>query len=264
VRVDAKGLAKAYGAVQALDDVTVDFGPAEVHALVGENGSGKSTLAALIGGLRTPTGGVIEWNGRPFGDIDPEALRARTAVVMQEHHHWPYTAAANIAMGDLSTTPDRARIEAAARQAAAHDPIIALPHGYETLLDRTFKDGQELSGGQWQRITAGRGFYRDADLLVMDEPSSALDPRAEHALFQSIRSRQGIKTTILITHRLANIIDADRIYVLHDGVLEEQGTHAELIAVGGRYAVLYGLQASGYQSNEAGASSSNRADEEPS
>ena len=233
---------------RAVDDVSLTIEAGQTVAFVGENGSGKSTLAAMIAGLRTPTAGVIEWNGQPYAHWDAEALRARMAVVMQEHHHWPYTAATNIAMGNLDAVPEQDRIEAAARQAAAHETITALPHGYETLLDRTFKAGQELSGGQWQRITAARGFYRDAELLVMDEPSSALDPRAEHALFRSIRSRQGVTTTILITHRLANVIDADRIYVLHDGALQEQGTHAELIAAGGRYATLFALQSAGYQS----------------
>jgi len=142
--------------------------------------------------------------------------------------------------------PHRPRIETAAAMAAAHDMIQELPHGYDTLLDRTFADGQDLSGGQWQRITAARAFYRDADLLIMDEPSSALDPRAEDTLFQAIRGRQGRRTTILITHRLANVIHADRIFVLHDGALVEQGTHAELLAVEGRYAQLFALQAAGY------------------
>jgi ATP-binding cassette subfamily B protein len=125
--------------------------------------------------------------------------------------------------------------------------ILELPHGYDTLLDRTFKDGQDLSGGQWQRITAARGFLRDADLLIMDEPSSALDPRAEDTLFQAIRGRQGTRTTILITHRLANVVHADRIYVMHQGALTEAGTHAELVAAGGRYAELFALQAAGYR-----------------
>ncbi|HEY0001518.1 MAG TPA: ABC transporter ATP-binding protein [Actinoplanes sp.] len=231
---------------RAVDDVTLTIQAGQTVAFVGENGSGKSSLAAMIAALRTPTAGTIEWNGEPYAHWEPEALRSRLAVVMQEHHHWPYTAATNIAMGDLTATPEQDRIEAAAGQAAAHETIAALPRGYETLLDRTFKDGQELSGGQWQRITAGRGFYRNAELLIMDEPSSALDPRAEHALFQSIRSRQGAQTTILITHRLANVITADRIYVLHEGALEEQGTHADLITSGGRYATLFALQSAGY------------------
>jgi ATP-binding cassette subfamily B protein len=124
--------------------------------------------------------------------------------------------------------------------------ILELPHGYETLLDRTFANGQDLSGGQWQRITAARGFLRTAELLIMDEPSSALDPRAEDALFQAIRDRQGRATTLLITHRLANVRHADRIFVLHHGRVVEHGTHDTLIAAGGRYAELFRLQAAGY------------------
>jgi len=231
----------------AVDDVTLTIEAGQTVAFVGENGSGKSTLAAMIASLRAPSGGTIEWNGRRLDEWDRQALRARIAVVLQEHHHWPYTAATNIAMGDLSTDPVQSTIESAAVRAAAHDTILALPHGYQTLLDRTFKDGQDLSGGQWQRITAARGFYRDADLLIMDEPSSALDPRAEDTLFQAIRDRQGRRTTILITHRLANVIHADRIYVLHDGALVEAGTHDELVARAGRYASLFALQAAGYQ-----------------
>ncbi|WP_433294416.1 ABC transporter ATP-binding protein [Actinoplanes sp. CA-030573] len=231
----------------AVDQVSLRIEAGQTVAFVGENGSGKSTLAAMIAALRSPTSGAIEWNDRPLDQWDADAVRARISVVLQERHRWPYTAATNIAMGDLSVPASMDRIDSAARQAAADEMIERLPFGYETLLDRTFKDGQDLSGGQWQRLTAGRGFYRDADLLIMDEPSSALDPRAEDALFQSIRSRQGDKTTILITHRLANVIHADRIYVMHDGRLEEQGTHAELVAAGGRYSALFALQAAGYQ-----------------
>src|SRR5581483_11634458 len=141
-------------------------------------------------------------------------LQRRIAVVTQDFHKWPFSAATNIALGDITGDPRRDRIEAAAGRAVAHEMILELPHGYETLLDRTFADGQDLSGGQWQRITAARGFLRDAELLIMDEPSSALDPRAEHALFQAIRDRQGRATTILITHRLANVRHANVIHVL--------------------------------------------------
>lgn len=234
----------------AVDDVTLTIEAGQTVAFVGENGSGKSTLAAMIAGLRSPTSGVIEWNGCSLDGWDRPALGTRIAVVSQEHHQWPYTAATNIAMGDIAANPDRATIEAAAARAAAHDTILGLPHGYETLLDRTFAEGQDLSGGQWQRITAARGFYRDAELLLMDEPSSALDPRAEDALFQAIRTRQGHQTTILITHRLANVIHADRIFVLHDGALVESGSHTELIAHGGRYAELFRIQAAGYQTRQ--------------
>jgi ATP-binding cassette subfamily B protein len=240
----------------AVDDITLSITAGQTVAFVGENGSGKSTLAAMIAGLRQPTAGTIDWNGQPLSAWDPSSLLARTAVVLQAHHQWPYSAAMNIAMGDLASPADPARIEAAAMRAAAHEAITELPHGYETLLDRTFKHGQDLSGGQWQRITAARGFYRGnhagPELLIMDEPSSALDPRAEDRLFQAVRERQGTVTTILITHRLANVIHADRIYVMHDGALIEQGSHAQLVAAGGRYAELYAMQAAGYHPAPAG------------
>ena len=232
----------------AVDNVSLTIRAGETVAFVGENGSGKSTLAAMIAALREPNEGSITWNGRAFLDWDPDRLRARIAVVTQDYHKWPLTAATNIAIGDTSAEPDADRIRAAAARAAAHDMINDLPHGYETLLDRTFANGQDLSGGQWQRITAARGFLRDAELLIMDEPSSALDPRAEEALFQTIRDRQGHATTILITHRLANVRHADRIFVLHHGALIESGSHDELVATGGRYSDLFALQAAGYQS----------------
>ncbi|MEU4242716.1 ABC transporter ATP-binding protein [Actinoplanes sp. NPDC026619] len=232
----------------AVDEMSLTIRAGQTVALVGENGSGKTTLAAMIAGLRDPTGGHLTFNGRRYDDWDPDGLREQIAVVQQEHHKWPFSAATNIAMGDIDSATDPARIETAAAMAAAHEMIQELPHGYDTLLDRTFKDGQDLSGGQWQRITAARGFYRDAPLLIMDEPSSALDPRAEDALFQALRNRQGRRTTILITHRLANIIHADQIYVMHQGTLIESGTHATLMALDGRYAELFTIQAAGYLS----------------
>ena len=234
----------------AVADVSLVIRAGQTVAFVGENGSGKSTLAALIAGLRTPNRGTITWNGHPLSSLDQASLQRRIAVVTQEFHKWPFTAATNIALGDMSTEPSLDRIEEAAGRAVAHDMIRELPHGYDTLLDRTFADGQDLSGGQWQRITAARGFLRDADLLIMDEPSSALDPRAEDALFQTIRDRQGRSTTILITHRLANVRHADVIYVMDHGRLIESGSHDDLAAAGGLYAELFTLQASGYQNAE--------------
>jgi ATP-binding cassette subfamily B protein len=231
----------------AVDDVNLTIRAGETVALVGENGSGKSTLAAIIAGLRAPSAGTISWNDRPYAEWDTAGLLAHIAVALQEHNKWPFSAATNIAMGDVDAPADPARIEAAALLAAAHEMIEDLPHGYDTLLDRTFKDGQDLSGGQWQRITAARAFLRDAPLLIMDEPSSALDPRAEDALFRALRGRQGKHTTILITHRLANITHADQIFVLDQGALTESGTHRSLMAAGGLYSQLFTMQAAGYQ-----------------
>jgi ATP-binding cassette subfamily B protein len=253
-RLDVCGVSLCYPDrnTPAVDDLTLTIHAGQTVAFVGENGSGKTTLAAMIAGLRTPNEGTIEWNGQPLAAWDAAGLRARIAVVSQDYHRWPFTAATNIALGDISGSTEQGRIEAAATRAVAHDMIHELPKGYETLLDRTFEGGQDLSGGQWQRITAARGFLRTADLLIMDEPSSALDPRAEYALFQAIRDRQGLATTILITHRLANVRHADRIYVLHKGALVESGSHAELIAAAGRYADLFRLQASGYHAGTGG------------
>ncbi|MEV6370150.1 ATP-binding cassette domain-containing protein [Micromonospora musae] len=246
IAVDAVSLRYPDRDTPAVDRVSLTIGAGQTVAFVGENGSGKSTLATMIATLRTPTSGAIRYNGRSGDDWDVDALRARIGVVTQEYHKWPFTAATNIAIGDITTTAEQDRIEAAAARAVAHDMITDLPHGYETLLDRTFAGGQDLSGGQWQRITAARGFLRDADVLIMDEPSSALDPRAEDALFQAIRDRQGRGITILITHRLANVRHADRIYVLHHGRLVETGTHDQLMDADGRYAELFTLQAAGY------------------
>ena len=249
--VRAVGLTYPDRDIPAVNDVTLTIHRGQTVAFVGENGSGKTTLAAMIAGLRTPDAGTITWNGTPLADHDRQGLRARIGVVTQEYHKWPFTAATNIALGDMTADPDRERIEAAAVRAVAHDMILELPNGYDTLLDRTFAGGQDLSGGQWQRITAARGFLRTADLLIMDEPSSALDPRAEDALFQAIRDRQGTATTILITHRLANVRHADHIFVLHHGALVESGSHDELIAASGRYADLFTLQAAGYHAEAA-------------
>ncbi|WP_344650166.1 ABC transporter ATP-binding protein [Cryptosporangium japonicum] len=243
LRVDAVSLRYPGREQPALDAVDLTIEAGQTVAFVGENGSGKSTLAALIAGLRRPSSGAVRWNGEPWPGHNP-----RIAVVTQSFYKWPFTAAANIHLGQVERDPEQERLEEAARRAAAHDMIAALPFGYRTLLDRTFADGQDLSGGQWQRITAARGFYSSADLLIMDEPSSALDPRAEDALFQAIRDRQGVTTTILITHRLANVRHADRIYVLHEGRLVETGTHDDLVRAGGRYADLFTLQAAGYRS----------------
>lgn len=228
----------------ALTDVSVTVGRGEVIALVGENGSGKTTLAKLLAGLYRPDGGTIRWDEADLAGLDGDALRRHVAVIAQDHTRWPLTVRENIVMG---RPLDEERLGTAAAAAGADRVIAGLPEGYDALLDRRFRGGHDLSGGQWQRIAAARGFYRDASLVIFDEPTSALDARAEHALFERIRRHADGRTVVLITHRLASVRFADRIYVLDRGRVAERGTHAELLAAGGLYADLYQLQASAFQ-----------------
>jgi ATP-binding cassette subfamily B protein/ATP-binding cassette subfamily C protein len=231
----------------AVDEVSLVVRRGQVVALVGENGSGKTTLAKLIAGLYRPSTGVIRWDGVDTAELDPAATAAQVAVMSQDWWRFPFTAGQNIRVGRHDRIPDGAgpSVEDAARAAAAHDMIADLPFGYDTLLDREFKDGQDLSGGQWQRLVAARGLYRDARLLICDEPSAALDARAEHALFGHLRRRPD-RAVVLITHRLANVRHADQIFVMEHGRLIQRGTHDELMAAGGLYRELFDLQASGY------------------
>ncbi|HEX5291156.1 MAG TPA: ABC transporter ATP-binding protein [Streptosporangiaceae bacterium] len=244
-RITAERVTFAYpGAAEpALHEVSIEICRGQVVALVGENGSGKTTLAKLLAGLYQPDSGSVRWDGTPTSAIDPDRLREQIAVIAQDHVNWPLTVAHNIAMGRAA---DAAALDRAAGVAGADLVIGDLPRGYRTLLDRQFKDGVELSGGQWQRIAVARGFYRAAPLLIMDEPTAALDARAEYALFSSFREHAWGRSVLIITHRLASVRQADRVYVLHDGRVTEQGTHSELLARRGRYAELYTLQASQY------------------
>lgn len=228
----------------ALSGVSVTVGRGEVIALVGENGSGKTTLAKLLAGLYRPQEGTIRWDGVDLGAFDGDALRRRISVIAQDHTRWPLTVRENIVMGHPL---EEDRLAAASAAAGADEVVARLPDGYDALLDRRFRGGHDLSGGQWQRIAVARGFYRDdAALVIFDEPTSALDARAEHALFERIRGHAADRTIVLITHRLASVRYADRIYVLDGGAIAEQGTHAELMERDGLYAGLYELQASAY------------------
>ncbi|WP_214110918.1 ABC transporter ATP-binding protein [Acrocarpospora catenulata] len=227
----------------ALSGVSIHIDRGEVIALVGENGSGKTTLSKILAGLYAPAGGQVRWDDTDLAGVDPHLLRGRIAVIAQDHTRWPLTARHNITMG---LEKGEEAVRNAAGVAGADEVIAELPRGYQTLLDRRFTDGQELSGGQWQRIAVARGFYRDAPFLICDEPTAALDARAEHALFERVRAHSDGRTVLLITHRLASVRHADRIYVLDHGKVVEQGTHEELITSNGIYADLYNLQARAY------------------
>jgi ATP-binding cassette subfamily B protein len=233
----------------ALRDVQLTIHKGQSVALVGENGSGKSTLARLITGLYRPTAGRVRWDDVDLAEVDEESIHQRIAMVMQDPARWPMTAYDNIRMGRIDRD-DPIGVAAAARESGADTVIAELPAGNLTVLSRLFRAGRDLSGGQWQRISVARGIYRDAPILVADEPTAAMDARAEDAAFRSLqRLSHGSagRTTILITHRLANIQHADLIVVLDRGRVLEQGTHRELIALGGTYAELFALQAAGYR-----------------
>jgi ATP-binding cassette, subfamily B, bacterial len=228
----------------ALRDVSVEIHQGEVVALVGENGSGKTTLAKILAALYEPSEGFVLWDDLPLRDVRRDDLRRRVAVIMQDYTRWPMTVRENITMG---RELNEETLTAAAATAGADHVINDLPSGFETHLDRRFRGGTELSGGQWQRIAIARGFYRDAPLLICDEPTAALDARGEHALFETIRAHGAGRTVLLITHRLASVRHADRIYVLQEGRVVEEGRHSDLLSLGGLYADLYTLQASAYR-----------------
>lgn len=230
-------------------------------ALVGLNGAGKSTLVKLLCRLYDPTRGTILWDGADLRDLNVAELRHRIGAVFQDYMEYDMTAAENVAMGDLDALGSPERIRAAARRAGVDDRIATLPRGYDTLLTRLFfsqsdKDdpqtGVVLSGGQWQRIALARAFLRDGrDLMILDEPSAGLDAEAEHEIHTSLRRHREGRTSLLISHRLSAVRDADLIVVLADGRIAEQGDHAHLMAAGGAYARLFRLQASGYEAEAA-------------
>ncbi len=228
----------------ALDDVTLALPLGRIVALVGENGSGKTTLVKLLAGLYVPDSGRITWDGVDAATADRHALAERVAMVAQDFKRWPFTARVNVAVGRSSAPLADDRVADAVAEAGAQDVVADLPRGLDTLLARNFSGGHELSGGQWQRVGIARAAYRKGRILIVDEPTAALDARAELEVFEKIRALAGGgQTVVLITHRLASVRHADLVHVLDQGKLVESGTPDELLAAGGVYAELYSLQA---------------------
>ncbi len=228
----------------ALDDVTLTVPLGGIVALVGENGSGKTTLIKLLAGLYTPDAGRIMWDGVDAATADRHQLAERVAMLAQDFKRWPFTARVNVAVGRSSAPLTEERMATSLTEAGAEGVVENLPRGLDTLLARNFSGGHELSGGQWQRLGIARAAYRRGRILVVDEPTAALDARAELEVFEKIRALASAgQTVILITHRLASVRHADLVHVLDRGRLAESGTPDELLASGGIYAELYSLQA---------------------
>jgi ATP-binding cassette subfamily B protein len=231
----------------AVRDITLELPAGRTVAIVGENGAGKTTLVKLLTGLYRPQAGRILADGVDICHLDEDEWRGRIAVIFQDFIHYAFTAAENIGLGQVERLDDRARIVAAAEQAGAGTLIADLPQGYDTALGRLHREGAQLSGGQWQRIALARAFMRDAPLLVLDEPTAALDARAEFEVFRVLRDLTRGRTVLLISHRFSTVRLADYIYVLDGGRLIESGTHEQLVRSGGQYAELFELQAAGYR-----------------
>ncbi|MFC3131088.1 ABC transporter ATP-binding protein [Coralloluteibacterium stylophorae] len=219
----------------------------EVLALVGENGAGKTTLVKLLARLYEPDEGRILLDGTDLRELDLDQLRANVGVIFQDFVRYHLTAGENVAVGRIEARDDAPRIEAAARSALADAVIERLPEGYAQVVGRRFRNGVDLSGGEWQKIAIARAYMRDAQLLILDEPTAALDARAEAEVFARFKALSAGRTAVLISHRFSSVRMADRILVLDRGRIEAVGSHDELMAQHGRYAELFELQAAGYR-----------------
>ena len=231
----------------AVRGLSFDLRAGETLALVGENGAGKTTLVKLLARLYDPDEGRILLDGHDLREYDLFALRANIGVIFQDFVRYYFTAADNIAVGRIEARDDRARIVRAAERSLADEVIRKLPKGYDQVLGKRFRAGVDLSGGEWQKVAIARAYMRDAQLLILDEPTAALDARSEFEVFKRFKELSEGRTAVLISHRFSSVRMADRIVVLKDGAVDSAGTHAELLALRGRYAELFELQAAGYR-----------------
>ena len=248
IRFEGVGFRYPDAATWALRGVDLFLPKGQSLALVGENGAGKTTFIKLLAGLYRPTEGRVLLDGRDLKDWGDEELRKRIGVIFQDFNQYQLLLRENVAFGSVDHLGDELRVTRAVDQGGARELVRGLPGGLETQLGRWFKAGTELSGGQWQKVALARAFMREeAALLILDEPPAALDAEAEHAVFERFRQLTAGRTAILISHRFPTVRMADRILVLEGGRVTEDGTHADLLAAGARYATLFKLQASGYR-----------------
>ena len=247
VRFEGVGFKYPGGDKWALRNIDVFVPKGQSLALVGENGAGKTTFIKLLAGLYEPTEGRVLLDGRDIRTWDEAKLRARIGVIFQDFNEYQLALRENVGFGSVEHVGDDLRVNRAVDQGGAKELVAGLTAGIETQLGRWFREGVDLSGGQWQKVALARAFMREeADILILDEPTAALDAEAEHAVFQRFKALAAGRTTILISHRFPTVRMADRILVIEAGVVVEDGSHAELIAAGRRYARLFGLQAAGY------------------
>ncbi|NER48584.1 MAG: ABC transporter ATP-binding protein, partial [Symploca sp. SIO1A3] len=232
----------------ALRDISLHLKPGEKLALVGKNGSGKTTLIKLLTRLYTPDTGRILLDGLDLQEWDIKVLRRRIGVIFQNFVQYQFTVGENVGVGDVDHLEDSVRWEVASEKGMARPFIESMPQGFHTQLGRWFRGGQELSGGQWQKIALSRAFMRSgADILVLDEPTAAMDAEAEMQIFEHFRTITNHQMVVLISHRFSTVRMADNIVVITAGEIVEQGTHQELLDKGGKYARLFSIQAAGYQ-----------------
>jgi ATP-binding cassette subfamily B protein len=231
----------------ALRDVNLIIRPGEKIALVGHNGAGKTTLIKLLSRLYDPTEGSVLIDGIDIRELDPLELQQRIGVIFQDFVRYHLPVRENIGFGQIDAMDDAERIAAAARKSGAQAVVEELPDGYETMLGRWFHDGHELSLGQWQKIALARAFMREAEILVLDEPTASVDARTEYEIFQNFKALTDGKMAILISHRFSTVRMADRIAVIQEGRIAELGTHEELLRREGIYAELFSMQAEGYR-----------------
>lgn len=230
----------------ALKNLNFTLKPGEKLALVGENGAGKTTIVKLLANLYQPTEGRVLLDGVDLREYDPEDLRREIGIIFQDYVRFMFTAGENIAVGNIPEKENQPRIEGAAQKSLADSVVETLPKKYGQMLGKRFLGGVELSGGQWQKVALARAYMRDAQLVILDEPTAALDARAEHEVFLRFAELMKGKAAVLISHRFSTVRMADRILFLEHGQLLELGSHEELLAKGGKYAELFRLQAKGY------------------